>query len=44
MAKIAFVGFGEVNSPIELITKKCKNVCSIQKKVVTLHDFSCIVE
>ena len=25
-------------------TKKCKNVCSIQKKVVTLHDFSCIVE
>ena len=25
-------------------TKKCKNVCSIQKKVVTLHDFSCMVE
>ena len=25
-------------------TKKCKNVCLIQKKVVTLHDFSCIVE
>ena len=24
MGKIAFVGFGEVNSPIELITKKCK--------------------
>ena len=23
--------------------KKVKKICSIQKKVVTLHDFSCIV-
>ena len=23
MAKVAFVGFGEVNSPIDIIIKKC---------------------
>ena len=31
MAKIAFVGFGEVNSPIELITRKCKNAEALLK-------------
>ena len=24
MAKVAFIGFGEVNTPIDLIVNKCK--------------------
>ena len=26
------------------LQKKCKNICVYEKKVVILHDFSCIVE
>ena len=42
---MSILGWKEKNGIInKKIQKKSKNVCSIQKKVVTLHDFSCIVE
>lgn len=31
MIKIGFAGFGEVNTPIEVIEKKCKNACELLK-------------
>ena len=32
MGKIAFVGFGEVNTPIDIIIKKCRDAEASLKK------------
>ncbi|MCQ2387879.1 MAG: hypothetical protein MJ066_05505, partial [Clostridia bacterium] len=38
--KIAFAGFGEVNTPIEVIERKCKTACaSLKGKGVTVYPF-----
>ena len=33
MIKIAFAGFGEVNTPLEVIERKCKNALESLKKM-----------
>lgn len=40
MLKIAFAGFGEVNTPIEVIERKCKGACdSLKRDDVELYPF-----
>ena len=34
MSKIAFVGFGEVNTPIDIIVKKCEKAVAELKATI----------